>query len=98
MVSTLSSDTGLRREDYGRLRRNTSMRKPKWIITAQNSAGDWLYYCENLSQGGRMVPNAESMARTFGSRLTAIRYACGISKKYCWSGLKNWAAITAMLE
>lgn len=65
--------------------------KQQWVIRAHNIVGEWYYYCENETQGGRMVPNAGSYARKFETREAAIRKAESLSEN--WNGLKHWQAI-----
>ena len=62
-----------------------------WKVCARSSSGQWLYLCESETQGKRMLPNAESLAREFPNRVSAIRAADKIRDS--WKGLTNWQAV-----
>lgn len=58
------------------------------IITAKRSNGETVFYCYSLSQGGRMVPCAQSKAIVFGSSIPAKLVIAHLVSN--WKGLSHW--------
>ncbi len=67
--------------------------KRLWIISAKNTAGEWLYYCESATQGNRMVPNADSLACRFSPLSKARVKAVFLEEEY--PRLKHWVIYEA---
>jgi hypothetical protein len=61
----------------------------KFIIFARRSNCETVYYCNNPTQGARMVVNAYSVARRFDS-VESAEMVLNDLKNY-WLGLDSWS-------
>lgn len=60
----------------------------RYIIWARSCSGQWLAFVDSETQGRRMVPNAESMARQFRNLPQAKAKALLLAQE--WHGLTDW--------